>query len=77
MSYGRFMSYNVIGGVAWVLLCTLAGYLFGNLPFVQKNFSIVVAGHHRPSRCCRRSGRSCRPAGAPAGPEAWQTAPEV
>jgi len=42
MTYGRFMSYNVIGGVAWVLICTLAGYLFGNLPFVQKNFSLVV-----------------------------------
>ena len=42
MSYGRFMSYNVIGGVAWVLICTIAGYLFGNLPFVQENFSLVV-----------------------------------
>jgi membrane-associated protein len=42
MSYGRFMSYNVVGGTAWVLVCTLAGYLFGNLPFVQKNFSLVV-----------------------------------
>ena len=42
MSYGRFMSYNVIGGAVWVLICTLAGYLFGNLPFVQKNFSLVV-----------------------------------
>ena len=42
MSYGRFMSYNAIGGVAWVLLCTLAGYWFGNLPFVQANFSLVV-----------------------------------
>jgi membrane-associated protein len=42
MSYGRFMSYNAVGGVGWVLLCTLAGYLFGNLPFVQKNFSLVV-----------------------------------
>lgn len=42
MSYGRFMSYNVIGGVAWVLICTVAGYLFGNLPFVQNNFSLVV-----------------------------------
>jgi membrane-associated protein len=42
MSYGRFMSYNVIGGTAWVLLCTFAGYWFGNLPFVQKNFSLVV-----------------------------------
>ncbi len=42
MSYGRFMSYNLVGGTGWVLLCTLAGYLFGNLPFVQKNFSLVV-----------------------------------
>jgi membrane-associated protein len=42
MSYGRFMSYNVIGGAAWVLICTLAGYLFGNLKFVQENFSLVV-----------------------------------
>jgi len=42
MSYGRFMAYNAIGGVAWVLLCTVAGYLFGNLPIVRENFSIVV-----------------------------------
>jgi membrane-associated protein len=42
MTYGKFMSYNVIGGVAWVVLCTVAGYLFGNLPFVQENFSLVV-----------------------------------
>jgi membrane-associated protein len=32
----------VIGGVAWVLICTLAGYFLGNHPFVQENFSIVV-----------------------------------
>jgi membrane-associated protein len=42
MSYGRFMSYNVIGGLAWVLICTIAGFLFGNMPFIQKNFSLVV-----------------------------------
>jgi membrane-associated protein len=42
MSYGRFMSYNVIGGVLWVAICTVAGYLFGNLPFVKDNFSVVV-----------------------------------
>jgi membrane-associated protein len=42
MSYGRFMSYNAVGGVAWVTLCTVAGYFFGNLPFVKNNFSIVV-----------------------------------
>lgn len=42
MSYGRFMSYNVIGGSAWVLLCTFAGYWFGGREIVQKNFSLVV-----------------------------------
>ncbi len=42
MSYGRFISYNVIGGVVWVTLFTFGGYFFGNLPFVKNNFSIVV-----------------------------------
>lgn len=42
MSYWRFMSYNVAGGILWVVLCTVAGYLFGNLPFVRDNFSLVV-----------------------------------
>jgi membrane-associated protein len=42
MSYGRFMSYNVLGGVGWVVLCTVAGHLFGNLPVVKNNFSLVV-----------------------------------
>jgi len=42
MTYGNFITYNVIGGVAWVLLFTLLGYFFGSIPFVQNNFSIVV-----------------------------------
>jgi membrane-associated protein len=42
MSYKRFMAYNVIGGLGWVAICLLAGYFFGNLPFVQNNFSLVV-----------------------------------
>ena len=42
MSYGKFISYNVIGGIAWVAIFTFLGYFFGNLPFVQNNFSIVV-----------------------------------
>ena len=44
MSYARFMSYNVFGGILWVFSMTLAGYFFGNLPFVKKNFSMVILG---------------------------------
>jgi membrane-associated protein len=44
MTYKRFMTYNVVGGVAWVLLCTLSGYFFGNLPFVKKHFELVLLG---------------------------------
>ncbi len=42
MTYGRFMSYNVVGGIAWVLVCALGGYFFGNLPFVREHFSWVI-----------------------------------
>ncbi len=44
MSYGRFMSYNVVGGLIWVTSCLAAGYFFGNLPWVRDNFSVVVLG---------------------------------
>jgi membrane-associated protein len=42
MSYVRFLAYNVIGGVLWVAVCLFAGFFFGNLPFVKKNFSLVI-----------------------------------
>ena len=42
MSYGRFLSFNVIGGVGWVVLLTGAGYFFGTIPFVKKNFSVAI-----------------------------------
>lgn len=44
MTYRRFMFYNVVGGIVWVSSCTIAGYLFGNLPIVKDNFSLVVLG---------------------------------
>lgn len=42
MSYGRFIAFNVIGGVGWVVLLVGAGYFFGNIPFVKANFSLAI-----------------------------------
>lgn len=42
MHYGKFISYNVIGGIAWVTLFILAGFFFGNIPSIKHNFSIVI-----------------------------------
>lgn len=42
MHYDTFISYNIIGGILWVAGFTLAGYFFGNIPWVQHNFEIVV-----------------------------------
>ncbi len=42
MSYGYFLSWNVIGGLTWVSVFLLLGYFFGNLPFVQRNFELVI-----------------------------------
>jgi membrane-associated protein len=44
MNYGKFIIFNVIGGVLWVLICTMGGYYFGNIPFVKDNFSVVIIG---------------------------------
>ncbi|MFD1245398.1 DedA family protein [Paralysiella testudinis] len=43
MHYGRFIRYNVIGALAWVLLFSYAGYFFGQLPVVKQNLSLVLA----------------------------------
>jgi membrane-associated protein len=42
MSYLKFFLYNVVGGIAWVLICVIAGYLFGQVEFVQKRFELVI-----------------------------------
>jgi membrane-associated protein len=42
MSYSRFILFNVVGALLWVPLFSLAGYFFGNLPFVQENFEYVI-----------------------------------
>lgn len=44
MSYPAFALYNVTGGIAWVTVCVGGGYLFGDLPFVKENFSLVALG---------------------------------
>lgn len=42
MSYGRFLTSNIVGGVSWVTIFLLLGYFFGNLPIVQANFHLVI-----------------------------------
>jgi membrane-associated protein len=42
MRYRRFFAYNVVGGVAWVLICVFAGRLFGNVEFVKQHFEMVI-----------------------------------
>lgn len=42
MNYRKFLFYNVIGAVAWVILLVFAGYFFGNLPLVRDNFTLVI-----------------------------------
>ncbi len=42
MNYGKFISFNIIGGIGWVLLVTLSGFFFGNIPVVRDNFSTVI-----------------------------------
>jgi len=42
MPYGRFLYYNVVGGIIWITFFVTAGYLFGTIPIVQENFGLVV-----------------------------------
>ncbi len=42
MTYRKFATFNVVGGVVWVISFVLAGYYFGNLPAVKENFTFVI-----------------------------------
>ncbi|HEY5584378.1 MAG TPA: DedA family protein [Ruminiclostridium sp.] len=42
MSYARFISYNIVGGISWVALFSFGGFFFGNMPIVENNFSLVI-----------------------------------
>ena len=42
MTYVRFVSYNIVGGVVWIAAFIFGGYFFGNIPVVKKNFTLVI-----------------------------------
>ena len=42
MKYSKFILYNVVGGISWVAIFISLGYFFGNIPFVKKNFELVI-----------------------------------
>jgi membrane-associated protein len=44
MPYFRFLSFSVVGALAWVLSLCTAGYFFGNLPVVRNNLTLVILG---------------------------------
>jgi membrane-associated protein len=44
MSYPRFLAFNIIGGILWISSMVYAGYLFGNIPWVKENLSLLVVG---------------------------------
>ena len=42
MNYSKFLIFNVVGGVAWILIFTIGGFLFGNIDLIRRNFTLVV-----------------------------------
>lgn len=44
MDYKKFATYNVAGGIIWVVSLSVVGYYFGNIPFIKKNFEYVIIG---------------------------------
>jgi membrane-associated protein len=46
MPYPRFFGFSVLGTILWVGGLVTLGYFFGNVPFIKKNLSLLVVGHH-------------------------------
>jgi membrane-associated protein len=44
MTYSTFAFYNITGAILWVGVCVSLGYVFGNVPIVKQNFSLVMLG---------------------------------
>ena len=42
MKYGKFLKYNIIGGILWVAFFSFAGYFIGNLPIIKQNFTLFL-----------------------------------
>jgi membrane-associated protein len=42
MKYGKFLSYNIIGGILWAALFVFVGFFFGTIPLIEKNLSITI-----------------------------------
>ncbi len=42
MSYGKFLTYNIVGGIGWVAIFLLGGYFFGTIPVVKENMTLVI-----------------------------------
>lgn len=44
MTYSKYITYCIAGAIVWVVMLTMAGYMFGNIEWVKKNFELVVFG---------------------------------
>ena len=44
MPYRRFLTFNVVGAILWIASLVYAGYIFGNIPWVKQNLSLIVVG---------------------------------
>ena len=42
MTYRKFIAFNLIGGILWISSLVYAGYLFGNIPWVKNNLTLIV-----------------------------------